>query len=740
LIGLLLAAAVGLARPALACPNAELPPTGVNNVWYCANASDTVVVFVHGFLGGSRTTWLSEATSGPEKSRYWPQLVLDDPRLGQPSVFLGGFYTEFTSGDFDIGDAREELLARLSKSVDGQPAVLDKKTIVFVAHSLGGVVVRDLLSKRPEDFAGKRVGLLLVDSPSEGSWYANFVASFPTQLNNKLLAQLKTDSDYLRIVHENFLLMVQQRKISSLAGKELVANFLLDPAKMKSAGSQSGFWGAIQGITDKAVSLINVVGPEVVSQASAARYFPPHYKVGNADHQTIATPTSLNHGSHDQLFGLIETLRNLPPPQCAAPSHFRVVMDVAGPSVSTAAAGSYALSFQRLDQTGRPLIGARRLFAYRNPEEDIFELYPEAPFPCPGDAFKGQFRTFASDSFQTTAAAPATSLCFLRSRLRAERDRANLRCEEGQRCETYPQDPGMADDCTERSRLDGWGLIGPAHAGGATPRPAAQQALHWVVPSLAAIADIPAKQRKSYTEYLVRSGPLAGTEAATHVTFGIAVNGTEVHIDGWPPHSEALAYTGRAGLDISFALENLGFSGGLDGHERISVEVRIHGGDRLLRAETLALSAVSYRHVPRVVHRLSKGDVAETQGWYRPASEFDRFEIIMAVKQELANIQTDRREIDRRKRVYAGQPVVGVIRPPRVDNPWYGLTLGLKQPTGQVQATFTRNEAVSLCQELLADPKLPQWVKTSAYLYEFPPESFTEKADRGRAAGGCADL
>lgn len=122
---------VGPARPKMALSVAP------NRGWYMANDSSTVFVFVHGIFSNSRDCWTS--TSGV----YWPQLLRADPRFGGPSIYLGTYYTDFSSGLYRVSDAAAELLSYMRvKDPRGRMPLLDKQNIVFVAHSTGGLVVR----------------------------------------------------------------------------------------------------------------------------------------------------------------------------------------------------------------------------------------------------------------------------------------------------------------------------------------------------------------------------------------------------------------------------------------------------------------------------------------------------------------------------------------------------------------------------------------------------------------------
>ncbi len=122
---------------------------------------------------------------------------------------------------------------------------------------------------------------------------------------------------------------------------------------------------------------------------------------------------------------------------------------------------------------------------------------------------------------------------------------------------------------------------------------------------------------------------------------------------------------------------------------------------------------------------------------YRPAKVQNRYEVILAVAQKTENMLAIKREFDNRRKTYNGRPLVGVIRPPRADNPVYGLTFGLRLATEQVTSSFTEAQAKAICQWVLNQSGLPQWMRSNAYLYEFPQETITDTSDRGKQRAHC---
>ncbi len=135
------------------------------------------VVFVHGIFGDTLGTWTN--ASGETFFR----LLKAQPTVGaQVDVFAFGFTSNmFKQGSFDIREAANKLHDSLQYK-----GVLDYPTIVFVAHSMGGLVVlRDLLTRR--EMLDKVPLLVFYATPQEG---AQIAAIAEHVARNPALAQM----------------------------------------------------------------------------------------------------------------------------------------------------------------------------------------------------------------------------------------------------------------------------------------------------------------------------------------------------------------------------------------------------------------------------------------------------------------------------------------------------------------------------------------------------------------------
>ncbi|MFH1302013.1 MAG: hypothetical protein ABIK07_13210, partial [Planctomycetota bacterium] len=109
--------------------------------------TNTTFIFVHGILSGSEGCWFYQDPSDSSKDAYWPQILAGDPAFDNCGVYLAGYGTSLGSGKYSVSDAVDSMRVHLIQSPEkDQPNPLENSNIVFIAHSLGGIVIRDLLT------------------------------------------------------------------------------------------------------------------------------------------------------------------------------------------------------------------------------------------------------------------------------------------------------------------------------------------------------------------------------------------------------------------------------------------------------------------------------------------------------------------------------------------------------------------------------------------------------------------
>ncbi|HEV8148323.1 MAG TPA: hypothetical protein VGP79_18165, partial [Bryobacteraceae bacterium] len=237
-------------------------PEVENNSWLQYRPCSTAVVFVHGVLSGARECWYE-----PKSGTFWPSLVDQEQSVAFPgsSVFLGGYFTEVNAGEYGMRDCSRELLEGLSRSVGGTPAVLDHERLVFVCHSLGGIVTRYMLECWREFFEQKAILLVLVASPSIGSQWANSLARVIELFRNRTGRELNWKSDSLDDLDRRFKEMRSRNLLQRLSGCEWYEqNF-------------------------PRVRPIFRLRP-IVPVDSAVRYFDEGHLIPNTDHMSIVKP------------------------------------------------------------------------------------------------------------------------------------------------------------------------------------------------------------------------------------------------------------------------------------------------------------------------------------------------------------------------------------------------------------------------------------------------------------------
>ncbi|HTV13784.1 MAG TPA: hypothetical protein VME68_03650 [Acidobacteriaceae bacterium] len=153
------------------------------------NLKPRVIVFVHG-LHGSRDTW--RAANGA----YWPQLIQTDPHFQKSDVVVAEYPTPSVRGQYSTTQLSEMLWQSLQKQ-----HVWEHQEIVFIAHSLGGLITEEMLLNHPADAA--RVPFIVsYATPHEGSFVASLARIYDS---DPLLTDLKEGDD------NGFLMDLEQK-------------------------------------------------------------------------------------------------------------------------------------------------------------------------------------------------------------------------------------------------------------------------------------------------------------------------------------------------------------------------------------------------------------------------------------------------------------------------------------------------------------------------------------------------
>lgn len=281
----------------LANPARVIPEPKENNRWYTYSGSDTVLIFLHGIFSDSRGCWLYSEPSrraglrvrkSAERPReiYWPDLIADDPKFAGVDIFLAGFHTAVDARDYDLGQCAYEVYSNLRVPLaPADKPLMARKNLIFIGHSTGGIVARYLLERNQKAFQQKNVGLVLIASPSTGSFYADLFSFLADIYRNELGGILRRDSVLLADLDSRFKEMVHNKEehIPRLVGAEACEHHMILRRKLFGRLHR---W--VPPLTKR----------RVVDPKSAGQYFPPVEMIADSDHFSVVKPPSARHYTH----------------------------------------------------------------------------------------------------------------------------------------------------------------------------------------------------------------------------------------------------------------------------------------------------------------------------------------------------------------------------------------------------------------------------------------------------------
>src|ERR1700686_1373141 len=105
--------------------------------WIRKPQADTSVVFVHGILSSGEACW--RHTNGS----YWPELLEGQEGFSSLGIYVFTYHTGIFSGSYRLSDIVDALKEHMR--LDG---VLESSQLIFVCHSMGGIVARKFVLER----------------------------------------------------------------------------------------------------------------------------------------------------------------------------------------------------------------------------------------------------------------------------------------------------------------------------------------------------------------------------------------------------------------------------------------------------------------------------------------------------------------------------------------------------------------------------------------------------------------
>lgn len=243
--------------------------------WLRKSNNGLNVVFIHG-INSSDECWRTK------EGAYWPELLKAEGGLEEIGIYLFSYRTGFNTGSYSLGD----IVDSLNEHISNLDKVLDSDRVIFVCHSMGGIIARRFLVREESNLIEKglkHIGLFLVASPSLGSEYANMLGLISAVLEHTQAEALKFSQNnvWLNDLDKDFINLKGANRLN-IIGKELIEDISLKITRLLGSKKQ------------------------IVKPFSGAKYFEDSYKVPGSDHITIAKPENKDAVQHRLLIEFIK--------------------------------------------------------------------------------------------------------------------------------------------------------------------------------------------------------------------------------------------------------------------------------------------------------------------------------------------------------------------------------------------------------------------------------------------------
>lgn len=169
-----------------------------------------VVVFVHGVFGDRNGSWLNtRSRSG------FPELLATDPVLNHD---VDVFVFEYFTPKFSLAPSIVDLADQLRGALEDYQVFERHKKVVFLAHSMGGIVVRQYLLGNPDRIPSVPM-IYFYATPTNGSDLAALaeIASTNPQLRGMTPIE---GNDFLQSIQSNWFNSKMAQSIASYCGIE----------------------------------------------------------------------------------------------------------------------------------------------------------------------------------------------------------------------------------------------------------------------------------------------------------------------------------------------------------------------------------------------------------------------------------------------------------------------------------------------------------------------------------------
>jgi len=210
------------------------------------------VVFVHGLLGGAFVTWRFDDGSdnsitlgtSPEVAAdtCWPRDLLAKEFPGARIIALN-FQTALSEWTAHPARSAKTLLERSQEFLEklSEAQVGNGRPVVFVAHSMGGLIVKQMLLEAQADparasLAENTKGVVFYSTPHNGSWLANYFKTLTGVLRLSIeVTELTTGSKFLQDLNDRFRQLFAENRAILSFGETVETSFIRTSGKPAAA-------------------------------------------------------------------------------------------------------------------------------------------------------------------------------------------------------------------------------------------------------------------------------------------------------------------------------------------------------------------------------------------------------------------------------------------------------------------------------------------------------------------------
>jgi len=156
---------------------------------------ESVIVFVHGVLGDAQATWTNDKTKA-----FWPNLIKEDPFFKGFDIYIYSYSSPFRGAAYTV----DELVEDMRRDLDNSDIFRKHKEVVFLCHSLGGIVVRAFLA-RYRTQALQVPMIYFFSTPTTGAQIAELGRLLSNNPQLRTLLPMGSANDYLASIQKDWL-------------------------------------------------------------------------------------------------------------------------------------------------------------------------------------------------------------------------------------------------------------------------------------------------------------------------------------------------------------------------------------------------------------------------------------------------------------------------------------------------------------------------------------------------------